>query len=135
MANSNQVGKYLIFHMVAHTEEYYQQSPEEENESQRKINSFFEEWYPKIRQITAAHCMNMAGEWDWIGVFTTDEPSYWEAMREEYKRRFKGRTKKNISYLGVSHNEFIKATKDITHYKQLREFGMFPGMVENYKGT
>lgn len=124
------VRKYLVFQLVRHTAEYYEQTPREEAESQKKINDFFLSWYPRVQQILGAHAMNMAGEWDWLGVFTCDELSDWEAFREEYRRLFPSRTEKSLSLPGVSHQEFLRATSGIEHYKQLRKLGAFPGEAE-----
>lgn len=125
-----QVGKYLVFQLVRHTSEYYEQSPAEEAASQTRINEFFLSWHPRVRQILGAHAMNMAGEWDWLGVFTCEELSDWEAFREEYRRRFPGRTEKSLSLPGVSHQEFVRATDDIAHYRELRRLGVYPGTAE-----
>lgn len=123
-------GKYLVFHLVRHSEDFYSQNAEEEAKSQAVVNDFFRSWHPRVRQMIGAHAMNMAGEWDWMGVFSCDELSDWEAFREDYKRRFPGRTEKSLSLLGVSHKEFQRATDQIPHYKALRELGLFPGMSE-----
>ncbi len=130
------VGKYLIFHLVRHTASFYAQTPAEEAQTQEAINEFFLSWNPRVRQILGAHAMNMAGEWDWMGVFTTDELSDWEAFREEYRRRFPGRTEKSLSLPGVSHAEFTRATENVPHYKALRELGAYPGAIESMtRGT
>lgn len=126
------VGKYLIFHLVRHTSSFYAQTPQEEAESQTLINDFFISWSPRVRQILGSHAMNLAGEWDWMGVFTVDELSDWEAFREEYRRLFPGRTEKSLSLPGVSHEEFARATANVPHYKALRELGAHPGAVEKY---
>lgn len=125
--------KYLIFHLVKHNDAFFAQTAEEEAESQQAINNFFKSWYPKVKQTIGSHTMNLAGEWDWMGVFTVDELSDWEAFREEYKRLFPGRVVNSLSLPGVSHKEFERATKDIPHYKRLRELGQFPGEAENIK--
>lgn len=122
--------KYLIFHLVRHTEGFYSQDPEEESKSQIEVNDFIKSWYPRVKQMIGAHAMGMAGEWDWMGVFGVDELSDWEAFREEYKRRFPGRTEKNLSMPGVSHTEFVRATDQIEHYRALRKMGVFPGQAE-----
>ncbi len=124
------VRKYLVFQLVRHTSEYYAQTAQQEAESQGKINAFFQSWYPRVQQILGAHAMNMTSEWDWMGVFTCNELSDWEAFREEYRRRFPDRTEKSLSLPGVSHEEFLRATSDIQHYKELRELGAFPGEAE-----
>jgi hypothetical protein len=124
------IDKYLIFHLVRHSSLFYAQTPEEENTSQEAINEFFLSWSPRVRQIIGAHAMNMAGDWDWMGVFTANELSDWEAFREEYRRRFPGRTEKSLSLLGVSHEEFTRATENIPHYQALRALGSYPGAVE-----
>lgn len=125
-----QVGKYIVFHLVKHTESFYSQSVEEESKSQRAVNDFISSWHPRVRQYLGAHALQMAGEWDWLGIFTMDELSDWEAFREEYKRRFRGRVEKSLSLPGVSHDEFIRATSGIEHYKRLREDGVYPGGAE-----
>jgi|GEM_PF-10893 len=122
--------KYLIFHLVRHTESFYAQTPDEESKSQIEVNDFIRSWYPKVRQMIGAHAMGMAGEWDWMGVFGVSELSDWEAFREEYKRRFPGRTEKNLSMPGVGHQEFVRATDHVEHYRLLREMGVFPGQAE-----
>ena len=123
--------KYLIFHLVKHNDAFYAQTPEEEAKSQEAINNFFKDWYPKVKQTIGSHTMNMAGEWDWMGVFSVNELSDWEAFREDYKRRFPGRVTKSLSMPGVSHTEFARATKDIPHYVKLRQLGQYPGEAEN----
>lgn len=127
---STDMPKYYVFHMVKHLPEYFAQTPEVEAASQKQINDFFLSWHPRVRQIIGAHAMNMAGEWDWMGVFGVDELSDWEAFREEYRRRFPGRTEKSLSLLGVSHEEFVRATARIQHYQQLRALGSYPGGAE-----
>lgn len=122
--------KYYVFHLVRHAADYYAQSPEEEARTQAEINDFFKSWYPRLEQLIGAHAMNMAGEWDWMGVFGVDELSDWEAFREEYRRLFPGRTEKNLSLLGASHEEFTRATATIPHYVALRALGAFPGGAE-----
>jgi hypothetical protein len=122
--------KYLVFHLVKHTAQFYNQSAEEEAASQQEINTFFHEWHPRVRQILGGHALGLAGEWDWIGVFAVDELSDWEALREEYKRRFPGRTEKFLSLPAVSHEEFTRATDSIAHYKKLRALGVYPGGAE-----
>lgn len=122
--------KYYVFHLVRHAPGFFAQTPEEEAESQREINAFVLSWSPRVRQIVGAHAMGMAQEWDWMGVFAVDEPSDWEAFREEYRRRFPGRTEKNLSMIGVGHEEFVRATGTVDHYEKLRELGVFPGGAE-----
>lgn len=122
--------KYYIFHFVRHAAAFYAQSPEEEASSQREINDFILSWSPRVQQVLGAHAMGMAQDWDWMGVFAVDELSSWEAFREEYRRRFPGRTEKNLSLFGVGHDEFVRATGEIPHYQQLRELGVFPGGAE-----
>lgn len=122
--------KYYIFHLVRHTPALYAQSPEEEAQTQKEVNEFIKSWYPRVRQVLGAHANGLAEEWDWLGVFGTDELSDWEAFREEYIRRFPGRTEESLSIPGVSHEEFVRATADIAHYKKLRELGAFPGDSE-----
>ncbi len=119
--------KYLVFHFVCHTSQHFAQTPEEEAKSQEAINAFLHSWYPNVQLIIAAHGLNLAGEWDWMGVFAVDELSDWEALREEYMRRFPGRTEKNLSLVGVSHEEFIRATDRVAHYQALRALGVYPG--------
>jgi hypothetical protein len=126
LANS----KYLVFHLVKHTAQFYAQTPEEEARSQEEINAFFHAWYPRVRQILGGHALGLSGEWDWIGVFAVDELSDWEALREDYKRRFPGRTEKFLSLPAVSHKEFTRATDSISHYKKLRALGVYPGGAE-----
>lgn len=124
--------KYLIFQLVRHTDEYYSQTPAEEANSQHRLNEFFKSWYPRVEQILGSHAMNMSGEWDWMGVFTCDELSDWEAFREEYRRKFPGRTEKSMSLPGVSHAEFQRATEGIDHYIELRKLGAYPGDAEKF---
>ena len=122
--------KYYIFQLVRHSAAYYAQTPEEEAESQEAINAFFRSWHPRVEQLLGAHAMNLAGDWDWLGVFGADELSDWEAFREEYRRKFPGRTEKALSLPGVSHEEFTRATADVQHYVRLRELGQYPGGAE-----
>ena len=122
--------KYYIFHLVRHTPALYAQNPEEEAKSQKEINDFIRGWHPRVRQVLGAHANGLAEEWDWLGVFGADELSDWEAFREEYIRLFPGRTEKSVSIPGVSHEEFVRATSTIPHYKQLRALGAFPGGAE-----
>lgn len=122
--------KYIIFHFVSHSDSFYSQTPEQEAESQQKLNNFFRSWRPRVKQLIGAHAMNMAGPWDWMGIFVTDELSDWEAFREEYRRRFPGRAANSMSYPGVSHTEFTRSTENVAHYKKLRELGQWPGMAE-----
>lgn len=122
--------KYYIFHLVKHTQSFYDQTPEEESKSQTEINEYFRSWYPRVKQVIGAHAMGLAGEWDWMGVFAVDELSDWEACREEYKRSFAGRTEKFLSLPGVSHEEFTRATAQVGHYVRLRELGSYPGEAE-----
>jgi hypothetical protein len=126
----DELGKYLIFHLVRHSAVFYAQTPEEEAESQKAINEFFLSWYPRVKQIIGSHAMNMAGDWDWMGVFSVDELSDWEAFREEYRRRFPARAEKSLSLPGVSHVEFTRATQDIKHYRALRALNVYPGEAE-----
>lgn len=122
--------KYYVFQLVRHSPAFFAQTPEEEARSQAEINDFFHSWYPRVRQMIGAHSMNMAGDWDWMGVFGVEELSDWEAFREEYRRRFPGRTEKNLSLPGVSHAEFVRATASVSHYQALRALGSFPGGAE-----
>lgn len=122
--------KYYIFHLVRHTPAFYAQAPQDEAKTQREVNDFILSWRPRIRQLIGAHAMGLAGDWDWLGVFGVDEPADWEAFREEYVRRFPGRTERSLSLLGSSHSQFRQATEAIDHYKQLRELGAFPGGAE-----
>lgn len=127
------LSKYLVFHLVRHSEDFYSQSPAQETESQRAINDFVLSWSPRVRMVLGSHAVNMAGDWDYMCVFTMDELSDWEAMREEYKRRFGARTTKSVSYPGVAHEEFVRATSECDHYIQLRKLGMYPGEAEKPK--
>jgi hypothetical protein len=124
------VQKYVICQMVRHTDEYYAQTPQEEAASQKRINDFFLSWSPRVQQILGVHAMNMTSDWDWFGIFTCNELSDWEAFREEYRRLFPGRTEKSLSLPGVSHQEFMRATAGIEHYRKLRELGAYPGQAE-----
>lgn len=122
--------RYLVFHLVRHSEAFYAQSPQEEAESQRQVNDFILSWHPRVRQVMGAHALGLAGEWDWMGVFAVDELSDWEAFREEYRRRFQGRTERSLSLPGVAHAEFVRATAHVDHYRALRALGAFPGGAE-----
>jgi hypothetical protein len=122
--------KYYIFHLVKHTPVLFNSSPEEEAASQRTVNEFFRSWYPRVCQILGAHALGLTADWDWMGVFAVDEVSDWEAFREEYSRRFPGRTERSLSLTGVSHEEFVRATSGVDHYKKLRAMGVFPGGSE-----
>jgi hypothetical protein len=124
------VSKYLVFHLVRHSAAFYGATPEEEAASQEAINEYILSHGPRIRQILGAHAMGLAGEWDWMGVFAVEELSEWEAMREEYRRRFPGRIERSLSLPGVGHDEFQRATEGIQHYQALRRFGSFPGGAE-----
>jgi hypothetical protein len=123
--------KYYIFHLVRHNNTLFSSTPKEEAQTQTQVNAFFRSWHPRVRQLLGGHALGLAGEWDWMGVFGVDELSDWEAFREEYNRRFTGRTEKSLSLPAVSHQEFIRATGEIGHYKELRgTYGMFPGGSE-----
>ena len=124
------MNKYYIFHLVCHSDEFFRQSPDEEVKSQKEIDEFILSWKPEVKLIMGAHCLNLNPDWDWIGVFAVDELSDWEAFREEYKRRFFGRIKKNLSIPAVSHKEFHRATERIEHYQKLRQKGLYAGSAE-----
>ena len=126
----NPGSKYLIFHLVRHSKGFYAQSAETEAQTQVEVNEFFRSWSPRVRQILGAHAMGLVANWDWIGVFAVDELSDWEAMREEYNRRFPGRTEESLSLPGVTHGEFQRATDRVEHYQKLRTLGVFPGGAE-----
>ncbi|MBS0031782.1 hypothetical protein ACTJJ0_32620 [Chitinophaga sp. 22321] len=121
--------KYGILILVKHSDLYFQQTPEEEAESQLAVNNFISSWQPRIVQTFGYHACGL-GEYDWFGLFEVDEIADWEAFREEYHRRFRGRTVKRDVVIGVSHPAFVEATKDIDHYKKLREMNILPGMAE-----
>ncbi|MGB7158945.1 MAG: hypothetical protein WBD40_12810 [Tepidisphaeraceae bacterium] len=122
--------RYLIVHLVRHSPEFYALSPEEEASSQHTINAFILSWAPKVRLIIGAHALGMTGDWDWMGVFAVDELADWEAMREEYRRRFPHRVEASLSLPGVAHALFRHATENVEHYRILRELGAFPGGAE-----
>ena len=123
--------KYWVFHLVRHSSKVSAQSPEEEAESQKDVNEWILSWSPRVQQIIGSHItMGLAGEWDWMGVTGVDHLADWEAFREEYTRRYPGRTERSLSLPGVGHAEFKRATDQVTHYKRLRELGAFPGGAE-----
>jgi hypothetical protein len=124
------LSKYLVFHLVRHSDDFYAQTAEQESQSQAAINAFVLSWAPRVRLVLGSHAVTMAGEWDYMCVFTMDELSDWEAMREEYRRRFHSRTTKSLSLPGVAHDEFIRATAEIPHYIELRKLGSYPGEAE-----
>jgi hypothetical protein len=126
----DKLSKYLVFHMVRHSDDFYAQTPEQEAQSQEAINRFVLSWAPKVRMVLGSHAVTMAGEWDYMCVFTMDELSDWEAMREEYRRRFQSRTTVSLSLPGVAHEEFVRATAEVPHYVQLRRLGCYPGEAE-----
>ena len=122
--------RYLIFHLVRHSEAFYALSPEEEAESQHAVNAFIRSWAPAVRLVLGGHALGLAAGWDWMGVFAAEELSDWEAMREEYRRRFRGRIQESLSLPAVSHELFRIATEPIEHYRQLRDLGAHPGGAE-----
>ena len=122
--------KYYVFHLVRHNARLFAQTADEEAASQTETNDFFLSWQPHVRQILGAHAYGMTPEWDWMGVFGVNEISDWEAFREEYARRFPGRTERSLSLAGVSHEEFVRATDRIEHYQRLRKLGVYPGGSE-----
>lgn len=124
------MSKYYIVHLVSHTDEFFRQSAEEEVESQKEVNDFILSWQPEVKLILGGHCLNLSPDWDWFGIFAVDELSDWEAFREEYKRRFYGRIKRNLSIPAVSHEEFHRATSRIEHYKKMRKEGIYAGAAE-----
>lgn len=127
-----QVGeRYLIFHLVRHTNSFYEMSPEEEAASQKEVNEFILSWAPEVRLILGAHALGLTADWDWLGVFAVTDLSIWEAMREEYRRKFRGRIAASLSLPGVSHSMFTEATASVEHYKRLRELGVAAGGAES----
>ena len=124
--------RYLIFHLVRHTDALYAQTPEEEARSQREVNEFILSWYPRVQQFAGAHAMGMVEGWDWMGLFGADELGDWEAFHEDYRRRFPGRTERSLALPGISHEEFVRATDHMPHYKALRKMGVYPGGAERH---
>jgi hypothetical protein len=121
--------KYTVLVLVKHSEAHFSQSPSEEMKTQGEINAFINSWSPEIIQTGGYHCCGLS-DYDWFGTFETDEISYWEAFREDYHRRFHGRGIRRTEIIGVNHEEFVRATDRIEHYRTMRAQGVFPGMAE-----
>ena len=122
--------KYYVVHLAKHGRALFDQSAEEESASQVEMNTFIKRWHPKIEQVMGLHCMGLAGEWDWIGVFGMDDLSSWVGFREELTRTFPGHITAFLSLPGISHTEFVSATNDVPHYQKLRALGVLPGQAE-----
>lgn len=122
--------KYYIVHLVKHGRSLFDQDAKAEAESQKEMNKFIRSWHPKIEQVMALHCMGLAGEWDWIGIFGSDELADWVGFREALTRQFPGHIDKFLSLPAISHDAFVEATDAVDHYKELRAIGVYPGGAE-----
>jgi len=122
--------KYAVLVITKHSESFFAQTPEEEAASQHEVNQFIVSWRPKIIHKVGYHAVGFGGEYDYFTIFEMDELSDWEAFREEYYRRFQGRVAKHQVYIGVGHEEFVRATAHIGHWQELRRLGMMPGVSQ-----
>lgn len=123
--------KYVVFHLVRHTRSVHVATAEHETETPADVEAFHRAWEDRVLLAFEARAMGLAGEWDRMAVYGMEELSAWEAMQEEHRRRYGHRVEKSISFPGVSHSEFVRATERVEHYRTLRALGAFPGGGES----
>jgi len=121
---------YYIIHLVKHGRGHFGQTPAQEAENQTKMNDFIKTWAPELEQVMAFHCMGLASDWDWIGIFGVTDLSVWVGFRETLTRLFPGHIEKFLSLPSVSHDLFTKGTQKSSYYQKLRALGSFPGGAE-----